>query len=113
KAQILLPSPGGELLPTEEILPGDVFGEVGALLGKPSPYFVISSDSSRVLWLPAATLQAMIAGVPAVGEALAERLGERVVSLASVKPGSSEVMTEIEAQLLEAVDASHELPAVR
>src|SRR5438132_6881326 len=44
KAQILLPSRGGELLPTEEIQPGDVFGEVGALLGKPSPYFVIASD---------------------------------------------------------------------
>ncbi len=114
KAQMLLPAPGGELLPTEEIFPGDVFGEVGALLGKPSPYFVIASDSSRVLWLPAATLQGMIAGVPAVGEALAKRLCERLASLAAVeKPGSTEVMTEIEAQLLEAVDASHELPAAR
>jgi len=112
KAQLLLPSPGGELLPTEEILPGDVFGEVGALLGKPSPYFVIASDTSRVLWLPAPTLQGMIGSVPAVGEALAKRLSERVMSFAGVgKPGSTEVMTDIEAQLLEAVDASHELPA--
>jgi len=48
KAQVLLPSAGGELAPVEDLLPGDHFGEVGALLGKPSPYFVIASDSSRV-----------------------------------------------------------------
>src|SRR5207245_9686926 len=52
KAQVLLPSTGGELAPVEDVLPGDHFGEVGALLGKPSPYFVIASDASRVLWLP-------------------------------------------------------------
>src|SRR5436190_5231638 len=109
KAQILLPSRGGELLPVEEILPGDVFGEVGALLGKPSPYFVIASDSSRVLWIPTAALQGMLAGVPAVAEALARRLGERIVSFAAVeKPSSAEVMTDIESQLLEAVDAAQE-----
>jgi len=113
KAQILLPSPGGELLAVEEVLPGDLFGEVGALLGQPSPYFVIASDSSRVLWLPAAMLQGMIGNVPTVGEGLAKRLGERLVSFAGVeRPTSPEVMTEIEAQLLEAVDA-HELPPLR
>jgi type IV pilus assembly protein PilB len=107
KAQVLLPSPGGELLTIEEIAPGDHFGEVGALLGKPSPYFVIASDASRVLWLPASALQGMIGGVPSVGEALARRLSERVVSFAAAqKHGSPEVMTDIEAQLLEAVDAS-------
>ncbi len=107
KAQLLLPTRGGDLLLVEEIVPGDLFGEVGALLGKPSPYFVISSDSSRVLWLPASTLQGMIGSVPAVGEALAKRLGERVVIFAAVeKPGTPELMTEIEEQLLEAVDAS-------
>src|ERR671937_1774155 len=41
KAQVLLPSAGGELAPVEDVLPGDHFGEVGGLLGKPSPYFVI------------------------------------------------------------------------
>src|SRR6267378_4591614 len=107
KAQVLLPTEGGDLLPVEEIIPGDLFGEVGALLGKPSPYFVISSDSSRVLWLPATILQGMISSVPAVGEALAKRLGERVVIFAAVeKPGTPELMTDIEEQLLEAVDAS-------
>ena len=47
KAQVLLPSAGGELLPVEDVLPGDHFGEVGALLGKNSPYFVIAAESSR------------------------------------------------------------------
>jgi len=114
RAQILLPSPGGELLPVEEVLPGDVFGEVGALLGRPSPYFVIASDSSRVLWLPATTLQGMLGRVPAVGEALAKRLAERVVGFAGVeKPGSAAVMTDLEDQLLEAVDSSNQLPPPR
>src|SRR6266850_3020686 len=107
KAQVLLPTRGGDLLPIEEVIPGDLFGEVGALLGKPSPYFVISSDSSRVLWLPASILQGMIGSVPTVAEALAKRLGERVVIVAAVeKPGTAELMTGIEEQLLEAVDAS-------
>ena len=65
KAQVLLPSAGGELAPVEDLLPGDHFGEVGALLGKPSPYFVIASGSSRVLWLPSSVLQGMI-GKPVI-----------------------------------------------
>src|SRR6184192_2725313 len=35
KAQVLMPGGGGELLPVEDLEPGDHFGEVGALLGKP------------------------------------------------------------------------------
>ena len=84
KAQVLLPSAGGELVPVEELVPGDHFGEVGALLGKPSPYFVIATDVSRVLWLPAAILQGMMGSVPAVSEALAKGLGERVVAFAGI-----------------------------
>jgi len=90
KAQVLLPSAGGELAPVEDLLPGDHFGEVGALLGKPSPYFVIASGSSRVLWLPSSVLQGMIGNVPTVAEALAKRL------------------TDIEAQLLQTVDPAVE-----
>src|SRR5216110_3272522 len=97
KAQVLLPSAGGELLPVEDVLPGDHFGEVGALLGKNSPYFVIAAESSRILWLPAATLQSLTAAVPAIGEALSRRLTERVVIFAKVeKPGGPEVMTDME-----------------
>src|SRR3989440_328876 len=105
KAQVLLPSAGGELAPVEDLLPGDHFGEVGALLGKPSPYFVIASDASRVLWLPSSVLQGMVGNVPTVAEALARRLSERVVAFAGVeRHGSPELVTEIEAQLLEAVE---------
>src|SRR3989440_9690938 len=112
KAQVLLPSPGGELLPVEELLPGDHFGEVGAVLGKPSPYFVIATDASRVLWLPAPILQGMMGSVPAVSEALAKRLSERVVAFAGVERHSSpELITEIEAQLLEAVEPLPQVPA--
>src|SRR2546426_5530715 len=112
KAQVLLPSSGGELLPVEELLPGDHFGEVGAVLGKPSPYFVIATDASRVLWLPAPILQGMMGSVPAVSEALAKRLSERVVAFAGVeRHGSPELMTEIEAQLLEAVEPLLQAPA--
>ena len=105
KAQVLLPSAGGELVPVEELLPGDHFGEVGAVLGKPSPYFVIATDVSRVLWLPAAILQGMMGSVPAISEALAKGLGERVVAFAGIeRHGSLELMTDIEAELLQAVE---------
>ena len=105
KAQVLLPSSGGELLPVEDLEPGDHFGEVGALLGKPSPYFVIASESSRVLWLPATTAQSLLANVPAVGDALSRRLTERVVGFAGMeRAGAPEVMQDMHAQLLQAVD---------
>src|SRR5438874_2460354 len=109
KAQVLLPSAGGELAPVEDLLPGDHFGEVGALLGKPSPYFVIASGSSRVLWLPSSVLQGMIGNVPTVAEALAKRLTERVVLFAAMeRQGAPELMTDIEAQLLQTVDPAVE-----
>ena len=107
KAQVLLPSSGGELLPVEEISPGDHFGEVGALLGKPSPYFVIAEESSRVLWLPALAVQGLIGAVPHVAEAIVKRLAERVIAFAAVeKHASPEVVTGMEEQLLQAVDSA-------
>jgi CRP-like cAMP-binding protein len=48
-AQVLLPSAGGELAPVEDVTPDDHFGEVGALLGKPSPYFVIASETRALV----------------------------------------------------------------
>ncbi|TMA21898.1 MAG: cyclic nucleotide-binding domain-containing protein, partial [Deltaproteobacteria bacterium] len=109
KAQVLLPAHGGELIPVEDVDAGDHFGEVGALLGKPSPYFVIASQSSRVLWLPSATVQSLVSNVPAIGEALSRRLTERVVTFAGVeKAAGPEVMTDIESQLLETVNPAVE-----
>ena len=114
KAQVLLPSPGGELLPVEDLEPGDHFGEVGALLGKASPYFVIAAEPSRVLWLPAPTAQSLIANVPAVGEAIAKRLAERVVSFAGIeRRGAPEVLTDVESQLLETVNPAVEAQPVQ
>ena len=105
KAQVLMPSAGGELLPVEDVGIGDHFGEVGALLGKPSPYFVIASESSRVLWLPGTTAQSLLANVPAVGEALSRRLTERVVTFAALeRPGGPELVQDMHAQLLETVN---------
>src|SRR5262249_3254182 len=111
KAQILLPDGGGELLPVAEIEPGDHFGEIGALLDKPSPYFVIATESSRALWMLAQTAHGMIASGPQVGEAVSRRLAERMLELAAVeKPSMPEVMTDIEAQLLQVVEAAQETP---
>src|SRR5260221_2193943 len=94
KVQVLLPSSGGELLRVEELEPGDHFGEVGVILGKPSPYFVIAQEPSRVLWLPAAAAQGLIGNVPQVGEALAKRLTERLVTFAGLERAAGpEVMT--------------------
>ncbi len=105
RAQLLLPSSGGELLTVEEIEPGDHFGEVGALLGEPSPCFVIASEPSRVLWLPARDAQSMLQRLGAFGEQVAKRLAQRLVALAKVEhPGAPELMTDIEAQLLETLD---------
>src|SRR4051812_9595432 len=86
KAQVLLPSAGGELLTVEEIGPGDHFGEASALLGKPSPTFVIASEPSRILWLTAAIFQGLIGNVAAVGEAVVPHLPAR----ADPKPAGGE-----------------------
>ena len=105
KAQVFVPSAGGELLTVENLEPGDHFGEVGALLAKPSPFFVIASEPSRVLWLPAATALSLIGNVPPVGEAISRRLAERLVNFSGLeRHGSPEVMTDIESQLLETVN---------
>ena len=105
KAQVLLPSAGGELILVEDLDPGDHFGEVGVLLGVPSPYFVITSDNSRVLWLPAAHAQSLLAAVPQVGDAVGKRLAQRVVTFAGIeRHGGPEVVTDMESQLLQAVD---------
>ena len=110
-AQILLPGSGGELLRIEELSPGDHFGEVGALLGKPSPFFVITTDSSRILWLPAVAAQGLVASVPQVGDAVTKRLAERLAALADVQTSPEpEVMTDIEAQLLQVVEAGPPRP---
>ncbi|HZR11427.1 MAG TPA: ATPase, T2SS/T4P/T4SS family, partial [Myxococcales bacterium] len=108
KAQVLVPSAGGELLPVEDLGPGDHFGEAGALLGRPSPAFVIASAPSRVLWLPAAVFQGMLGNVPAVGEAIARRLAERMISFAAVEKHAAppELVTGIEEQLQQAVDSA-------
>jgi type II secretory ATPase GspE/PulE/Tfp pilus assembly ATPase PilB-like protein len=113
KATMLLPSSGGELLPVETIEPGDHFGEVGALLGEKSPYFVIASEPSRLLWLSSEHAQGMLSRVGPFGEAVAKRLAQRLTSLCAVEhPGSPEYMTEIEAQLLETLDPGND-PAAR
>jgi type IV pilus assembly protein PilB len=106
RAQILLPAMGGELVPIEQVDPGEHFGEVGALLEKPSPFFIITSEASRVLWIPAVVAQGLVANVPAVGDALSRRMAERLSALALVQTAPApEVMTDIEAQLLQVVDA--------
>ncbi len=105
RAELLLPASGGELLVVEQIEPGDHFGEVGALLGVPSPHFVIASEPSRVLWLPAREAQSMLQKLLLFGEQVSRRLLQRMVTLAKVEhPGAPELMTDIEAQLLETLD---------
>jgi type IV pilus assembly protein PilB len=106
RAQILLPGVGGELIPIEQVEPGEHFGEVGALLEKPSPFFILTTEPSRVLWIPAVVAQGLVANVPAVGDALSRRMAERLSALALVQTAPApEVMTDIEAQLLQVVDA--------
>ena len=106
-AQILLPGSGGELLPIEQIEPGGHFGEISAILEKPSPFFVLTTEASRVLWMPSVVAQGLIANVPAVGDALTRRLAERLAALALIQSSPTpEVMTDIEAQLLQVVDAA-------
>ena len=113
-AQMLLPASGGELLTVEEIEPGDHFGETGAVLGEPSPFFVIATEPSRILWLSAEHAQSMLARIGAFGEQLTKRLAQRLAALARVEhPGGPELMTDIESQLLETIDPGNVAPPVR
>lgn len=105
--QILLPGAGGELIEIERIVPGDSFGEIGALLGKPSPFIVIAEEPARVLWLPSQAAQGMVANVGPIAEALLKRVVGQLVALAGLKQsGELEVMTDIDAQLLQVIEAS-------
>jgi len=100
-AQILLPGPGGDLIPVEDLGPGAHFGEVSALLGKPSPFYVITSDPSRILFIPGMAAQGLVANVPQVADAVTKRLAERLIGLAAVQMAPlPEVLTDVEAQLL-------------
>ncbi|HEY5676006.1 MAG TPA: cyclic nucleotide-binding domain-containing protein, partial [Myxococcales bacterium] len=83
-AQVLMPTAGGELLAVEDLAAGDHFGEVGALLGIASPFFVIATAASRVLWVPAAAMQGLMGSVAVVSAAVARRLTERLSLLAAV-----------------------------
>ncbi|HET9753200.1 MAG TPA: ATPase, T2SS/T4P/T4SS family [Myxococcales bacterium] len=99
-AQVLMPSAGGELLAVEDLAPGDHFGEVGALLGQPSPFFVIATAASRVLWVPAAAMQGLMGTVAVVSAAVARRLTERLSLLAAVdRQAPPELVTDMDAQI--------------
>lgn len=114
RAQLLLPASGGELLTVEEIDAGDHFGEVGALLGEQSPCFVIATEPSRVLWLPAREAQALLQKLPAFAEQVSRRLAQRLITLSKVEhPGAPELMTDMEAQLLQTLDPAMEARAVQ
>ena len=113
-AQMLLPAAGGELLTVEEIEPADHFGEVSAVLSEPSPFFVIATEPSRVLWLSAEHVQSMLPRIGPFGEQVARRLAQRLSVLSRVEhPGGPELMTEIEAQLLETIDPVNTAPQVK
>jgi type IV pilus assembly protein PilB len=110
-AQVLMPSAGGDLLAVEDLAPGDHFGEVGALLGLPSPFFVIATEASRVLWVPAAAMQGLMGTVALVSAAVARRLTERLSLLAAVdRQAPPELVTDMEAQIRQ-VSAHEPKPA--
>ncbi|HZX95636.1 MAG TPA: ATPase, T2SS/T4P/T4SS family [Myxococcales bacterium] len=105
-AQVMVPAQGGAVLPVEDIEAGDHFGEVGALLGRPSPYYVVATAASRVLWLPAYALRGLVGNVATVAEALSRRLAERVTTLAALeRQGAPELITDMEAQLRATAEA--------
>jgi len=102
-AQVLLSTPGGELLAVEDLAPGDHFGEVGALLGVPSPFFVVATAASRVLWVPAAAMQGMMGSVAVVSAAVARKLTERLSALAAIdRQAPPELVTDMDAQIAQA-----------
>ncbi|HET7785003.1 MAG TPA: ATPase, T2SS/T4P/T4SS family [Myxococcales bacterium] len=99
-AQVLMPTAGGELLAVEDLAAGDHFGEVGALLGIASPFFVIATAASRVLWVPAAAMQGLMGSVAVVSAAVARRLTERLSLLAAVdRQAPPELVTDMDAQI--------------
>ena len=106
EVHLLLAGAGGELIEFERLAPGDSFGELGALLGKPSPFIALAREAARVLWLPAPAAQGMVASTAPVAEALFKRIAEQMMALSAMKSkGELEVMTEIEGQLLQVIEA--------
>ncbi len=65
----------------EQLMPGDVFGEVGILLGSGAPLAVIAEEDCESLSLPKAAVEALLKRRPGASLALAKRVAQRLVQL--------------------------------
>jgi CRP-like cAMP-binding protein len=65
----------------EEILPGDVFGEVGLVLGAASPIVVMAEEDCETLVIQKAHFDKICAAVPDALQAIAKRIGTRFVKV--------------------------------
>jgi len=69
----------GSDVPTEELAPGDVFGEVGLLLGGHSPFAVVAEEACQTLHLRKEHAEQVLNVVPSVTAALARKLSSAYV----------------------------------
>jgi type II secretory ATPase GspE/PulE/Tfp pilus assembly ATPase PilB-like protein len=70
---------------------GDLFGEVGPLMGAAQPYTITAEEDCTVLLLPADSLDLLCARTPGLAHAIAKRMARRLVhmSVMAVRTGGA------------------------
>jgi len=86
-ARLMLPGSQGAVLS-----PGTHFGEVSILLGTANPYAVVSDDTCRVLWLPAAYARNLFGAIPALSSAIGRGLAERLAQVCALERTVAELV---------------------
>jgi type II secretory ATPase GspE/PulE/Tfp pilus assembly ATPase PilB-like protein/CRP-like cAMP-binding protein len=71
----------GEAKLMEMLRPGDYFGEIGPLCGVAQPHAVVADEASQVLRLSSDSMTLLGERLPSFSNALAKRLGMRVLQL--------------------------------
>src|SRR5918912_616011 len=68
----------------EQLGPGDWFGEVGLLLGGPSPTTLVAAELTRVLWMGKDPAAGLIRKVRPVADAILRKLAGQLSSLCAM-----------------------------
>lgn len=77
---LVRPGPGAPRV-VARLAPGDLFGEMGPLLGAPRTVRAVAAEETRLLELDGSTFQAMCLERPEIALGVIERLAARVIEL--------------------------------
>ncbi len=82
-ARVLLVEPDGPAIQVEELLPGDVIGEIGLFTDQPAPFHfrVEAAKKSRLLEIPISELESLLKQSPECALSIMKSLARKVIRL--------------------------------